>query len=102
MKLARLILIKDALYNVVFKRQIAPVTKNKRVTVGLCDPEKYILYIKTGQDPMDRLIAWIHEVGHGLEEEWGFEIPHHILDDKLDRAIAHLLIDNGWIVLPKK
>lgn len=89
----RELLIGDSLWRLKFVRTIPNWANDKRVLVGLACPETQTLYIKTGLTPIDRLAVFIHELTHGLEDEYGFEIDHDTLN-KYDMALARAVFDN--------
>lgn len=87
------LLIGDSIWRIKFVRHIRNWANDKRLLVGLACPESQTLSIKTGQTVLDRLTAFVHEFVHALEDEYGFEVDHDVLN-KLDVAVARALLDN--------
>lgn len=98
--------IGDSIWRVRFVDRVpanVPGRKGRkpRYVIGLACPETQTLYILKSLSPHDRLVVFIHEVTHALEDEHGFEIEHSQLE-KLDKAWAKFLCDNFFGQLSTK
>jgi hypothetical protein len=82
--------IRDADYEVKFCRQIPGEPPD---TVGLCDDELKIIWMRLRQKPRERFKTLCHEIAHGFEREWGIRIPHKLIY-AIEEPIARLLEDN--------
>lgn len=61
---------------------------------GLCDASEKLITLKCGLSKKELLDAFCHELVHAIEEEYGFEIPHHLVY-KLESGLAAFLRDNA-------
>lgn len=87
------LLIGDNIWKIKFVSLKKHDTK-KSICLGLCDPEKKEILIRTGQDYVTTLNTIFHEVLHSLEYEYDIELNHkHVY--KLGDAMAQLYIDNA-------
>lgn len=75
------------------KHTIEPMGKDGKSTLGACDPNDHMIYIKTRQTSEERLKTFCHELIHALENEWNFELPHSLVS-RLEEPIVRLLLDN--------
>lgn len=91
----------DAIWKVRFVDVVPDRAAKGRILIGLACPMDQVLYILKTLSPFDRLVVFLHEVQHALEDEGDFEIPHHILE-KLDRWQAQFLCDNFFGQLSTK
>ena len=87
-------LIGDYEWDLKFCRKIEDGTSASD-TMGLCDPSIKRLSILQKQSILERLTSVSHEILHAFEDEYEFEIPHHLVY-KLDRAIALFILMNFW------
>ncbi len=90
-----------AIWKVRFVSVIPERANKNEILVGLACPMDQVLYILKYLSPFDRLVVFLHELQHGLEDEHGFEIDHDVLN-KLDKAQAQFLCDNFLGELSKK
>ena len=90
----REVMIGESIYQVKFVRKIGET--DTRETLGLCDPNEQVIYIKLGQSPRERLKTLCHELIHCFEFEYGFEVPHHLVH-KLEEPIVAFLMENCFI-----
>lgn len=67
--------------------------------LGLTDPSIKTMYLAQKQPRDELLRSFIHEVGHILEDHYGFEIPHKLLHE-LEDPILRFILDN-WMGLGK-
>jgi hypothetical protein len=91
----------DQIWTLKFVNRVPDRAGKGRVLVGLACPMEQILYIRKELSPFDRLVVFLHEVQHALEDEYDFEIDHAVLN-KLDRAQAQFLCDNFFGELSTK
>jgi hypothetical protein len=91
----------DSLWKVRFVDAVPERAGKGRVLVGLACPMDQTLYILKRMSPFDRLVVFLHEATHALEDEHGFEIDHATLN-KLDKSWAQFLCDNFIGQLSKK
>lgn len=54
-------------------------------TLGICDPNERVIYIKTGQSAYQRAVTFFHEVGHAWEHETGKTLPHDFIEWQAQR-----------------
>lgn len=59
-------------YEIVWQAKIA----DDDFCLGLCDPQKQIIYLKLGMSDTETIKTFLHEVLHALSAEHGFELPH--------------------------
>ncbi len=61
--------------------------------MGLCDPEKRVIYIRLGQPHSETFNTFIHEVLHAFEAEYDVDVPHETVYT-LERALSDFLLTN--------
>ena len=81
--------IGDEEYRISFRKYI-PKSDN---AVGLCDPEKQVIYIKKGQSAAETYYTFIHEVLHAFEFELDIKLDHRTVY-KLERALGDFCLQN--------
>lgn len=82
-------------WRVVFKPNVGMT--GKRHNWGLCNNEEKTIYIKTKLDGYNRFVTFVHEVIHAVEYEYGFDIPHKLVEC-MDVGIANLLLVNDGMM----
>ena len=75
-------------YTIVFVDQIEGKT-----TLGLCDFERKVIFIKNKQKPKDNLKTFIHELLHAIEFEFDLGMEHNLIY-KLEDPIFTFLYQN--------
>ena len=73
-------------YTIVFVDQIEGSD-----TLGLCDFERKVIFLKNKQSPKERFLTFIHEVLHAIEYEFNAGVEHELVY-KLEVGIAETLI----------
>lgn len=91
MKLPEMILIKGDIWQIRLVKEIE-AGKN---TVGLCDEQDNMIYIKRGQSTKDKVKTFIHELLHAIEISHNFNIPHRLVY-ALEEPIYQLIKDNFY------
>ena len=74
------------------KKQVWEIKFVSRINdecLGLCDPLGLTIYIKKGQRPRERLSAFIHEVIHALECEYGFDMTSKVIENKKEHDLVN-------------
>lgn len=89
----RELIVGESLWKVKFVKLVPERAGKGRILVGLACPMDQTLYILRGLSPFDRLVVFLHEATHALEDEFGFEIDHTQLN-KLDKSWAQFICDN--------
>ena len=90
----RQIIIKDNIWQIRFCRNIP---REPTTTVGLCDPNEQVIWIRDGQKPEERFKTAIHEICHAVCYEYGIKECHSTIY-KLEGPILALLLDNGVVL----
>jgi Zn-dependent peptidase ImmA (M78 family) len=67
-------------------------------TLGYCDDEAKVIYIKDNQTLDESFNTVIHELVHAINHEYKIKLKHGQVY-KLERALAELLVKNGLIKL---
>jgi Zn-dependent peptidase ImmA (M78 family) len=80
----------DETYLIKFVKRIPG---EKASTVGLCDPEKKLIYIKKGMSLSQTFRTFFHEALHALCDEYKIKIRHKDIY-KLEKAICDTLMMN--------
>jgi hypothetical protein len=62
-------------------------------TLGMCDPNNKVIFIKRGLSRKETLKTAIHEVFHALDEEFDLKLSHPQVY-KLEEALYDLLVNN--------
>jgi hypothetical protein len=70
--------------------------RDDETTLGLCDPETRMIYLKMGQSETETIKSLIHEVLHAIEAEHDTPIPHRVVYT-LEEGIFKMLKLNGLI-----
>ena len=87
----RTVWVKDEPWEIRFVRRLA--NDEGQQVAGLADPLDKTIYIRLGQTPIERLRTFVHEVMHAFEEEYGFSIPHSIVE-ALEDPIIFFILEN--------
>lgn len=82
--------INEETYTIKFVSRI-PV--KGRGVVGLCDPGSRTIYIKKGMTKSQTFRTLIHEVLHGIENEYSIPISHKVVH-QLEKAIGDFFLTN--------
>jgi hypothetical protein len=80
--------VHKAEYSIAFVDQI-----EGRSTLGLCDFERKIIFIRNRQKSKDTLKTFIHELLHAIEHEFDLTMQHDLIY-KLEDPIFQVLYDN--------
>lgn len=64
-------------------------------TLGLCDFDKKIIYIKKKMGAKDTRATFWHELTHAMEAEYNFQIPHAVVH-QLEVAQEAVFRLNKW------
>ena len=64
--------------------------------LGLCDPQKRIIYLKLGMSETETFKTFVHELFHALSAEHNFELPHRTVY-ALEDAVFKIIKLNKWI-----
>lgn len=83
------VLVNGETYRVKFVRRI----QNDSTLLGLCCSGTKTIWIKKGQNAMERLKTFVHEVLHAFEFEYDIKIPHKLIRD-LEPIIVDYFISN--------
>jgi len=87
-KYPKKLLIGDNEYRIVFVDRIEGVD-----TLGMCDPETNVIFIKNKLSDEERFNTLCHEILHAFEFEYDLDIPHkHIY--ALEKPILEFLLNN--------
>lgn len=86
----------DDIWEVRFCRRVPDEGEE---TVGLCDPSDYLIWIKQGLSPRDRMETFIHEVLHAIEFSHDIDIPHRLVY-AIARHWTDICIVSGGSALP--
>lgn len=81
--------VNKAIYTVVFVDNI----EGGLSTLGLCDPNTKVIFIRNKLKPKDTLKVFIHEVLHALEFEFELKIEHNLIYNLMDPLFL-LFYDN--------
>lgn len=79
-------------YEIVWQEKIA----DDADCLGLCDPEKRIIYLRLGMSDEATAKTFLHEVLHAMSAEHDFELPHRTVY-ALEEAVFRLLKLNNLI-----
>lgn len=79
-------------YEVVWQELIA----DDPDCLGLCDPQKRIIYLKLGMSDAETFKTYVHELLHAMSAEHEFELPHRTVY-ALEEAIFRISRLNRWI-----
>ena len=86
--------VKDEDYAIKFVKTVERKQKaGDEETLGLCDFDEKIIYVKEDQEPDMIFGTVIHELGHAMEHEYKIRISHKAIY-QLDEAITQLFKDN--------
>ena len=80
--------VNKVLYTIVFVDQI-----EGKDTLGLCDFELKVIFIKNKQKPTETFKTFIHEFLHAIEFEFNCGLEHSLIY-KFEESIAKALYDN--------
>jgi hypothetical protein len=94
MRIPRKILVKDAVYEVKFVRQLPEVKDRfKGTTIGVTCPDTQTILLKQGLSKEDRVRIFFHELLHAIEFEYGVPIAHKLIY-RLEGPLAQVIVDN--------
>lgn len=93
MRIPRCFLIGDNVWTVKFVRKFNWDGVKDSDLMGLCDPEKQEILIKSGLKPIERLETLVHELFHAIECEYDIKIEHKLIY-KIESLVTKLLVDN--------
>lgn len=85
--------IRDAVYEVKWKRDLTAFIGLPGRTIGFCHEADQIIYVQLGLSVEDRLMVVCHEVLHAIEFEWKIKIPHWLIN-RIDRPMALFILAN--------
>ena len=87
--------IGDKHYRIKFVKSIrgCRLPVGKGATVGLCDPNRYEILIKSGMSQDETVKTLIHELGHAFEAEYDINISHKAVY-QLEEAMFDFLVAN--------
>lgn len=97
MKYPAKIKIKRTQYSI----QIVDVCPGGPELYGECLGDNKIIFIKKGYSKRFTFEIFLHEVMHALEYEYGFRIPHDIIN-QLESPLRRMLFENFKIQFKKK
>lgn len=90
----RQLVIKDALWEVKFVREIPNQGTSQVYSYeGICDPSEKVILIRMGQTAKERLVTFVHECLHAFEEEYRIKLPHSVIN-KIQYPIAEFIMEN--------
>lgn len=84
----------NVIYEVVWKKGLIDPASNAPA-YGLCDLDSKIIYLTMGMDKITAMQTLVHEIMHALEEEWGMDLPHEIIET-LEHPVVLVFILNNW------
>jgi hypothetical protein len=74
-------------------RFVAKIPGESSETLGLCDPESRVIYVKKGLSKAMLFRTVTHELIHALEFEYELPIKHSLVY-QLERALVDMLLMN--------
>lgn len=69
---------------------------DSKETLGYCEDESQIIYMKDGQDMDETFKTMIHELVHAMDHTYGMKLKHSQVR-KLELALADFLTNNGLV-----